>query len=373
MLRAWRLAGSVRARSSVPGRSTLRRFSPGTSDRTRRVGIHRAGRAALGGGGRKLCCFRVSRGRAGRAPARRRELWLLERCGGARTPAVAAAGPVEELTTPREREIAALAAGGASNRDIAARLVVSVRRWRTTSNTCTGLGVDEPARAAWSSHSRQGSGVAADDRVVDYSRHEAGDKPSVVPRHTNRPRIEAPARDGLEGGARGASRDGSDGTRTRDLRRDSSAPWFAARSRRSPLVARCAVLPGLGLCRRSPPVATAAFHERSKSLRVLAETLTCLTGLRPRLTVTRTFVPRGSLRPTGGRWEITRPFRRSLSKPYSPFRVRGAQRRRRRARASVFRLTFGTTHRTCALGGRTGSGGGGATGGAGGGGAPSAR
>ena len=51
---------------------------------------------------------------------------LLERCEGARTPALALAGPVEELT-PREREIATLAAGGASNREIAERLVVSVR------------------------------------------------------------------------------------------------------------------------------------------------------------------------------------------------------------------------------------------------------
>jgi DNA-binding CsgD family transcriptional regulator len=60
-----------------------------------------------------------------RAAAARAAL-LLEHCGGARTPALAAAGPVEELT-PREREIAALAASGASNREIAARLVVSVR------------------------------------------------------------------------------------------------------------------------------------------------------------------------------------------------------------------------------------------------------
>jgi len=51
---------------------------------------------------------------------------LLERCGGAQTPALAAAGPADELT-PREREIAALAAGGASNDEIAARLVISVR------------------------------------------------------------------------------------------------------------------------------------------------------------------------------------------------------------------------------------------------------
>jgi DNA-binding CsgD family transcriptional regulator len=60
-----------------------------------------------------------------RAAAARAAL-LLERCGGARTPALALAGPVEELTA-REREIAAMAAGGASNRDIASRLVVSVR------------------------------------------------------------------------------------------------------------------------------------------------------------------------------------------------------------------------------------------------------
>ena len=60
-----------------------------------------------------------------RAAAARAAL-LLEHCGGARTPALAAAGPVEELT-PREREIAALAASGASNREIAERLVVSIR------------------------------------------------------------------------------------------------------------------------------------------------------------------------------------------------------------------------------------------------------
>jgi DNA-binding CsgD family transcriptional regulator len=60
-----------------------------------------------------------------RAAAARAAL-LLERCGGADTPALAAAGPVEELSA-REHEIASLAAGGASNREIASRLVVSVR------------------------------------------------------------------------------------------------------------------------------------------------------------------------------------------------------------------------------------------------------
>jgi hypothetical protein len=52
---------------------------------------------------------------------------------------------------------------------------------------------------------------------------------------------------------------GSDGTRTRNLRRDSSAPCLAARTRRSPLVARCAAFPVLALpafatgCRRCVP------------------------------------------------------------------------------------------------------------------------
>jgi DNA-binding NarL/FixJ family response regulator len=67
----------------------------------------------------------ASREQSARA-AGARAAQLLERCEGARTPALALAGPVEELT-PREREIATLAARGASNREIAERLVVSVR------------------------------------------------------------------------------------------------------------------------------------------------------------------------------------------------------------------------------------------------------
>ena len=57
---------------------------------------------------------------------------------------------------------------------------------------------------------------------------------------------------------------GSDGTRTRDLRRDGSAPWFAVGSRRSPLVARCAGFPVPALpafttgCRRCVP---RTFHD----------------------------------------------------------------------------------------------------------------
>ena len=55
----------------------------------------------------------------------RAALWLTE-CAGARPPTLLAAPEAAGLTA-REREIALLASGGASSREIAERLVISVR------------------------------------------------------------------------------------------------------------------------------------------------------------------------------------------------------------------------------------------------------
>ena len=60
-----------------------------------------------------------------RAADARAALWLTK-CEGARPPTLLAAPAAAELT-PREREIALLAAGGSSSREIAERLVLSVR------------------------------------------------------------------------------------------------------------------------------------------------------------------------------------------------------------------------------------------------------
>jgi DNA-binding NarL/FixJ family response regulator len=67
----------------------------------------------------------AGRAASARAASARAALWL-SRCEGAQPPTMP--GPAEAADlTPREREIALLAAGGASSREIAGRLVLSVR------------------------------------------------------------------------------------------------------------------------------------------------------------------------------------------------------------------------------------------------------
>jgi DNA-binding CsgD family transcriptional regulator len=82
---------------------------------------------------------------------------LVDRCDRAWTPGLELAGPVAELTS-REREIATLAAGGSSNREIADALTVSVRTVEThLQRAYTKLGVTSRTGLASVLRSRGGN------------------------------------------------------------------------------------------------------------------------------------------------------------------------------------------------------------------------
>ncbi len=87
---------------------------------------------------------------------------LAERCEGARTPALAV-GTAPLPISAREREVATLAASGLSNREVAARLHVSVRTVEGhIYRACTRLGLDD--RAALANLVADGAGLASGGR-----------------------------------------------------------------------------------------------------------------------------------------------------------------------------------------------------------------
>lgn len=96
------------------------------------------------------------RERTATAAAAATAIRLAAACGGLRTPAVIAAAQPLPLT-PREREVATLVAAGLSNKDIAGRLVLSVRTVEGhILRACTKLGVgDRGALGAFLSGGRE--------------------------------------------------------------------------------------------------------------------------------------------------------------------------------------------------------------------------
>jgi DNA-binding NarL/FixJ family response regulator len=83
------------------------------------------------------------------AGAQRRSRVLAARCEGARTPTLITAVPARATLTPRELEIARLAAAGLANREIAARLCLSHRTVENNLHAAYGkLGVQRRTELA---------------------------------------------------------------------------------------------------------------------------------------------------------------------------------------------------------------------------------
>lgn len=119
-------------------------------------------------GGRRACAARHA---SARAAAARAEVWLAA-CEGARSPALVSA-PAQELTR-REHEIALLAASGLSSREIADRLVLSVRTVDShLQRTYRKLGFGAATNSRRSSRAAHWTTVAGFNSALLMSAHPA--------------------------------------------------------------------------------------------------------------------------------------------------------------------------------------------------------